>query len=138
MLQRLLGKTQDLVAVISGGAEVIRGLKENITLDGSLSYDPEAAHGDQSGMNFTWHYGEITGNYSYVQGRKRDFFIAVNESAFQYNRRASGVRVYLNTEAISLSDIYIARLVVNKDYRNASAYQVIHFSNGDPPKIYQR
>ena len=82
MLQRLLGKTQDLVAVISGGAEVIRGLKENITLDGSLSYDPEAAHGDQSGMNFTWHYGEITGNYSSVQGRKRGFFIAVNESAF--------------------------------------------------------
>ena len=138
MLQRLLGRTQDLVAVISGGAEVIRGLKENITLDGSLSYDPEAAHGDQSGMNFTWHYGEITRNYSSVQGRKRDFFIAVNESTFQYNRGASGVRVYLNTEAISHSDIYIARLVVTKDYRNASAYQVIHFSNGDPPKIYQR
>ena len=76
MLQRLLGKTQDLVAVISGG------LKENITLDGSLSYDPEAARGDQSGMNFTWHYGEITGNYSSVQGRKRGFFIAVNDSAF--------------------------------------------------------
>ena len=76
MLQRLLGKTQDLVEVISGG------LKENITLDGSLSYDPEAARGDQSGMNFTWHYGEITGNYSSVQGRKRGFFIAVKESAF--------------------------------------------------------
>ena len=75
MLQRLLGKTQDLVAVISGG------LKENITLDGSLSYDPEAARGDQSGMNFTWHYGEITGNYSSVQGRKRDFSIELNESA---------------------------------------------------------
>ena len=55
---------------------------ENILLDGSLSYDPEAARGDQSGMNFTWHYGEITGNYSSVQGRKRGFFIAVNESAF--------------------------------------------------------
>ena len=76
MLQRLLGKTQDLVAVISGR------LKENITLDGSLSYHPEAARGDQLGMNFTWHYGEITGNYSSVQGRKRGFFIAVNDSAF--------------------------------------------------------
>ena len=75
MLQRLLGKTQDLVAVISGG------VKENITLDGSLSYDPEAAHGKQSGMDFTWHYGEITGNYSSVQGRKRDFSIELNESA---------------------------------------------------------
>ena len=67
---------EDLVAVISGG------LKENITLDGSLSYDPEAARGNQSGMNLSWHYGEITGNYSSVQGRKRGFFIAVNDSAF--------------------------------------------------------
>ena len=76
MLQRLLGKTQHLVAVISSG------LKENSTLDGSHSYEPEFARGDQSGMNFTWHYGEITVNYSSVQGRKRGFFIAVNESAF--------------------------------------------------------
>ena len=114
MLQRLLGKTQDLVAVISGG------LKENITLDGSVSYDTEAARGDQSGMNFSWHYGEITGNYSSVQGRKRGFFIAVNES---YNGRAPGVRIYLDTGAMSLSDIYIVRLVVAKDYRNATAYQ---------------
>ena len=90
LLQRLLGKTQDLVAAISGGAEVIRGLQENITLDGSPSYDPEAAHDDQSGMNFTWHYGKITGNYSFVLETKRDFFTEVNESALQYNGRASG------------------------------------------------
>ena len=117
---------------------MIRGNQENIMLDGSPSYDPEAAHGDQSGMNFTWHYGEITGNYSFVQERKRDFLIALNESAFQYNGRASGVRIYLDTEAMSLSDIYIVKLFVAKDYRNASAYQVIHLSKGDPPKIYQR
>ena len=117
MLQRLLGKTQDLVAVISGG------LKENITLDGSLSYDTEAARGEQSGMNFSWNYGEITGNYFSVQGRKRGFFIAVNEPAFQYNGRTPGVRIYLDIEAMSLRDIYIVKLVVAKDYRNATAYQ---------------
>ena len=55
---------------------------ENILLGGSLSYDPETARGDELGMNFTWHYGEMTGNYSSVQGRNRGFFIAVNESAF--------------------------------------------------------
>ena len=48
------------------------------------------------------------------------------------------MRIYLDTEAMSLSDIYIVRLVVAKDYRKASAYQVIHLSKGDPPKIYQR
>ena len=128
LLQRLLGKTQDLVAAISGGAEVIRGLQENITLDGSPSYDPEAAHDDQSGMNFTWHYGKITGNYSFVLETKRDFFTEVNESALQYNGRASGVQISLDTGAMSLGDICIVRLVVTKDYRNASVYQVIHLS----------
>ena len=33
------------------------------------------------------------------------------------------MRMYLDTQAMSLSDIYIVRLVVAKDYRNASAYQ---------------
>ena len=128
LLQRLLGKTQDLVAAISGGAEVIRGLQENVTLDGSPSYDPEAAHDDQSGMNFTWHYGKITRNYSFVLETKRDFFTEVNESALQYNGRASGVQISLDTGAMSLGDICIVRLVVTKDYRNASVYQVIHLS----------
>ena len=138
LLQRLLVKTQDLVAAISGGAEVIRGLEENITLDGSPSYDPEAAHDDQSGMNFTWHYGKITRNYSFVLETKRDFFTEVNESALQYNGRASGVQISLDTGAMSLGDICIVRLVVTKDYRNASIYQVINLSKGDPPKIDQR
>ena len=138
LLQRLLGKTQDLVAAISGGAEVIRGLQENITLNGSPSYDPEAVHDDQSGMNFTWHYGKITGNYSFVLETKRDFFTEVNESALQYNGRASGVQISLDTGAMSLGDICMVRLVVTKDYRNASVYQVIHLSKGDPPKIDQR
>ena len=95
---------------------------ENILLDGSLSYDPEAARGDQSGMNFTWHYGEITGNYSSVQGRKRGFFIAVNESAFKTMEEHLACQ-FTWIQRLSLSDIYIVKLVVAKDYRNASAYQ---------------
>ena len=31
--------------------------------------------------------------------------------------------IYLDTEAMSLSYIYIVKLVLAKDYRNASAYQ---------------
>ena len=33
------------------------------------------------------------------------------------------MRIYLDTEAKSLSDLYIVKLLVAKDYRNASAYQ---------------
>ena len=33
------------------------------------------------------------------------------------------MRIYLDTQAKSLSDLYIVKLLVAKDYRNASAYQ---------------
>lgn len=105
-----LGKThlqrkQDLVAVISGGAEIIRGYKENITLDATLSYDPDVVHDDHSRMNFTWHYGEIAGKYSSVRWRKAesDSFSAVNESTIHYFGRTSGKQVSLRTAALSFN-----------------------------------
>ena len=131
----------DLVAVISGGAEVTRGLQKNITLNASLSYDPEVAHGNRSGMKFTWHYGKVARNHSSKQAEAKadkDFFMAVNESAIYYNRNASGELVSLNTEALSVNQTYIVKLVLTKDSRISTVYQVIHLIEGDPPEIYQR
>ncbi|PFX14626.1 Polycystic kidney disease protein 1-like 2 [Stylophora pistillata] len=132
---------QDLVAIISGGAEVTRGLKENITLNASLSYDPNATHGKRQGMNFTWHYGKITADHSSKQvdwKTKKGFSAAVNESAINYYGKGSGETISLNTEALSLNQTYIVKLEVTKDIRISSVYQVVHLLEGDPPKIYQR
>ena len=131
----------DLVAVISGGADVTRGLHKNITLNASLSYDPEVAHGKRSGMKFTWHYGKVTRSHSRKQGEakaEKDFFMAVNESAIHYHGSASGELVSLNTETLSVHQIHIVKLVVTKDSRISTVYQVIHLIEGDPPEIYQR
>ena len=131
----------DLVAVISGGADVTRGLHKNITLNASLSYDPEVAHGNRSGMKFTWHYGKVTGNHSGKQAEAKaeeDFFTAVNKSAIYYNGYASGELVSLNDEAFSVNQTYLVKLVVTKDIRISTVYQVIHLIEGDPPEIYQR
>ena len=131
----------DLVAVISGGAEVTRGLQKNITLNASLSYDPEVAHGNRSGMKFTWHYGKVTGNHFGKQAEAKaeeDFFTAVNQSAIYYNGNASGELVSLNDEAFSVNETYVVKLVVTKDIRISTVYQVIHLIEGDPPEIYQR
>ena len=49
-----------------------------------------------------------------------------------YNGRTSGVPIYSETQAISLSDIYIVKLVVAKDYGNASAYQSQFFFHCSP------
>ena len=40
--------------------------------------------------------------------------------------------IYLDTEAMSLRDIYIVKLVVAKNYRNASAYQSQFFLHCSP------
>ena len=129
------------MAVISGGAEVTRGLQKNITLNASLSYDQEVAHGNRSGMKFTWHYGKVARNHSSKQAEAKadkDFFMAVNESAIHYNRNASGKLVSLNTEALSVNHTYIVKLVLTKDSRISTVYQIIHLIEGDPPEIYQR
>ena len=131
----------DLVAVISGGAEVTRGLHKNITLNASLSYDPEVAHGNRSEMKFTWHYGKVTGNHFSKQAEaktEKDLFTAVNQSAINYNKNLSGELVSLNTEALSVNQTYIVKLVLTKDSRISTVYQIIHLIEGDPPEIYQR
>ena len=131
------------MAVISGGAEVTRGLHRNITLNASLSYDPEVAHANQQRMKFTWHYGKVTGIPFSKQAEAKakvdkDFITAVHESAIQYYGKASGEQISLNTKAMSVNQTYIVKLVVTKDIRISTVYQVIHLIEGDPPEIYQR
>ena len=129
------------MAVISGGAEVTRGLLRNITLNASLSYDPEVAHGNRLGMKFTWHYGKVAGNPSSKKTEakvEKDVFTAVNESAIHYYGKASGEQISLNAKALSVNQTYIVKLVVTKDRRISTVYQVIHLIEGDPPEIYQR
>lgn len=107
-------------------------------MNASLSYDPEVAQGDHSGMRFTWHYGGIKGNYPGVWTVTKDSFTGINESAFNYSGRAYGAQFILNTAAMSLNKIYVVKLLVIKDCRNSSAYQIIHLVEGVTPGISQR
>ena len=128
----------DLVAIIYGGAEVIRGDSQNITMNASLSYDPVVGLGNHSGMNFTWHYGEIKGNYSGLQTGARDSFTGINQSTIRYSGCDPGREVTFNTAAMSINKTYLINLVVTKDYRSSSVNQIIHLVKGDPPEIFQR
>ena len=127
----------NLIAIISGGTEVIRGRNENITMNASLSYDPVVGLGNHSGMNFTWHYGEIKGNYS---GLQTDSFTGINQSNVHYIENDSGREVTFNTASPMIQNlkILVVKLVVSKDYRSSSDHQVIHLVKGDPPQISQR
>jgi len=125
------------VAAIYGGVEVIRGVTENITMNGSLSYDPET--GDNEGMNFTWRYGTIPrSNHSGLQLLKQGLFTHVNASAIKNLGTSFGRTSSINCNFTKENDTLIINLTVAKDYRNSSIIQVVHLVEGSPPRIYQR
>ena len=109
-------------------------------MNASLSYDPVVGLGDHSGMNFTWHYGEIKGNYSGLQTAARDSFAGINLSSVHYIGNDSGREVIFNTAPSMFQNLttIVVKLVVAKDYRSSSDNQVIHLVKGDPPQISQR
>ena len=84
-------------------------------------------------MNFTWHFGQIKGNnYSFplpgISGISVQYFA---EKSF-------GPVVILAKKPLLLNQTYIAKLVVTKDYRTSSVFQVIRLQNGEPPKVSLR
>ena len=125
-------KKPELVAIIEGGAEVIRGLHENITMNASLSYDPDIGTGNNSGMNFTWHFGQIKGNNSFP-------FPGLSNIAVQYfAEKGFGSVITFAKIPLLLNQTYIMKLVVTKDYRTSSVFQVIRLQKGEPPRILLR
>ena len=124
------------MAAIYGGAEVIRGVNENIPLNGSLSYDPET--GDNKGMSFTWRYGTIPrGNQSSLQLLKKGLFTHVNASTMQNKGMSFGRTNSINSNLTNKNDTLIINLTVAKDYRTSSVIQVVHVVEGDQPRINQ-
>ena len=127
----------NLIAVIYGGAEAIQGQNENITINASLSYDPVVGLGNHSGMNFTWRYGEIKGNYSGLQTAASDSFTGMNQSNVHYIGNDSGLEVTFNTASSMFQDLttLVVKLVVAKDYRSSSDHQVTFGKRGSASNI---
>ena len=109
-------------------------------MNASLSYDPVVGLGNHSGMNFTWHYGEIKSNYSGLQTEAKDHFTGINHSNVRYIENDSGREVTFNTASSLFQNLttLVVKLVVAKDNRSSSAHQVMHLVKGDPPQISQR
>ena len=125
------------MAAIHGGVEVIRGVSESITMNGSLSYDPET--GDNEGMNFTWRYGTIPrSNHSSLQFLKQGLFTHVNASAIKNLGTSFGRTSSINSNFTNENVTLIINLTVAKEYRTSSVIQVVHLVEGSPPRIYQR
>ncbi|XP_068742451.1 polycystin-1-like protein 2 [Montipora capricornis] len=125
----------ELVAIIDGGIEVTLGLNKSYTLNASLSYDPEVGPGDHTGMNFTWFFGAIKRNST----SNKDSFIVLEDAVIEYlDDTAHGKLVATTIRHLNVNTTYVTKLVVAKDYRNASVFQILRVVNGDPPQVSQR
>ena len=121
----------ELVAIIDGGVDVVRGLDEHFVLNASLSYDPEVGPGNNTGISFTWHLGTIKGNSS----NNKVFFVTLKHTSIDYEKILNGKNI---TVKINKTVTYVAKLVVAKDCRNASVFQIIRVVKGSPPQVSQR
>ena len=116
---------------------ITRGVNENLTLNGSLSYDPES--GDNKGMNFTWHYVNIRAqNYSSSGLLEEGSLPSTNMSNAQYLGNGTGHVIVIDLEFLHDSDTIIVNLTVAKDYRVSSVLQIVSLVQDPPPKIAQR
>ena len=127
----------DLIAAISRGNIDFRRFDQNLTIDGSLSCDPESE--DNKGMNFSWHYGEIkrqNNTNHYLQLLEQNFTAVAK---FKHLKVEDGGRfITFNTGFASYNGTIIVNLTVTKDYRVSSAFQIVYLVRGHPPKISLR
>ena len=84
-------------------------------------------------MNFTWHFGQIKGNnYSFpLPGLS-------NITVQYFAEKGFGPVVIFANKLLLLNQTYIMKLVVTKDYRASSVFQVIRLQNEEPPRVSQR
>ena len=131
-------KRPNLVAVIFGGAVVLRGLEDNFTMNGSPSYDPET--NDNQGINFTWQYRKIERQYnaSIISLKKLVSFTTLKNFTSHELRNATGPIINIDKSFFHYEETIIVKLTVAKDNRASSVFQIVYLLKGDPPKIFQR
>ena len=131
-------KRPNLVAVIFGGAVVLRGLEDNLTMNGSPSYDPET--NDNQGINFTWQYRKIERQYnaSIISLKKLVSFTTLKNFTSHELRNATGPIINLDKSFFHYKETIIVKLTVAKDHRASSVFQIVYLLKGDSPKIFQR
>ena len=116
---------------------ITRGVNENLTINGSLSYDPET--GDNKGMNFTWHYVNVKGqNYSGRGLPEEGSLASTNMSNAQYIGNGTGHVIIIDVKFLHDGDTIFVNLTVAKDYRVSSVLQIVSLVQDAPPKIAQR
>ena len=118
-----------LRAKISGGNTVTRGKGKTITLNGSLSQDPDVESGNITSMKFTW-----------LCKKRHESFPGPGQGGGCFGtgvgRLSSNTAVVnLPTSSMNVGEFYDIKLIVQKDTRYDDFVQEIKIVNGNPPEV---
>ena len=131
-----------LRAEISGGNTVTRGKGKSITLNGSLSQDPDVEPGNITSMKFTWLCKKRLESFptslpgsipvvSLTTGPGRGGCFGTGVGRLSSNTAV----VNLPTSAMNVNEFYDIKLIVQKDTRDDDFVQEIKIVNGNPPEV---
>ena len=115
-------------AIIDGGSSVRWGSVDNVTVNGSLSYDGDIGPGNHCGLNFAWSCLHSEDNASL----SNDCF-----GAFVGHVNASTV-ISIDPGRLKVGITYILRLTVSKDDRSSTAEMSFEIAEGEVPQVTLR
>ena len=115
-----------LRAILDGGSNVRWGSKQNVTVNGSLSYDADIGPGIHTGLNFSWSCRSNTS----VSNTCFDSFL--NEG--DLNRTI----ITVDPSKLEIDRTFFLKLNVTKDVRSSSAEMSFTIAAGEVPQVTLR
>lgn len=120
--------TAPIRVIIDGGSSVRWGTRENVTVNGSLTYDRDSGPGTLAGLNFTWSCHDSATNTSTTDECFHSFVVEANVTS----------SVNIETSRLEVGKIYVIRLTVSKNERSSFAEMSFELIDGEIPRIALR
>ena len=115
-----------LRAILDGGNSVRWGSKQNVTVDGSLSYDADIGPGIHTGLNFSWSCRSDTSVSNTCFG------------SFQNEGNLNRTIITIDPSKLEIDKTFFLRLTVSKDVRSSYAEMSFEIAVGEVPQVTLR
>ena len=114
--------------IIDGGSSVRWGSKENVTVDGSRTYDLDVGPGDLTGLDFTWSCHDSEANTSLTNKCFVSFVVQANVTS----------SANIDTSRLEVGVVYVIRLTVSKNEKSSFTEMSFEIVDGKIPHIALR
>uniref|UniRef100_A0A8C3VXY3 Polycystin family receptor for egg jelly n=1 Tax=Catagonus wagneri TaxID=51154 RepID=A0A8C3VXY3_9CETA len=121
-----------LKAVIPGDANITVNFTDRLTLNGTMSSDPDAQR-PLEGLQFSWYCTTNPGNYQEAAVTVNSRDVCLPEQADLRWTGASGPVLTISPETLKGARVYFFRMVVQKNNRTAFADKTVHVLRGPAP-----